>query len=330
MQGSRTCAPAAAGTLTTVLGAALGGNPTASVGLTAVNGTATTYLRSDSAPALSQAIIPTWTGQHAWTQTLLAADSGYSFSGATNMTFSRSGNTMVFTTAGTERARLDANGLRIFGPLPACILIETDAAADEGAWRFSANSRAAQHRALNDAGTLAADYLTATRAAGATPTITAVSIGNSTDTPATTCHGAFTAPRVIVSASTVATNGVYLPAANAVGLSANSTLTARYTSTTFETILQTLFSGVTSPAQFTANQNDLAVGNVTVVRASSDASRNVSGIAGGAAGRFLIFINVGAQPIVLTNDDAASTAANRFLLASGTSTTIQAGGACIL
>lgn len=41
-----------------------GGNPTASVGLTTVNGAASTFLRSDGAPALSQAIIPTWTGLH--------------------------------------------------------------------------------------------------------------------------------------------------------------------------------------------------------------------------------------------------------------------------
>lgn len=43
---------------------AVGANPTASLGLTAVNGSATTFLRSDGAPALSQAIVPTWTGIH--------------------------------------------------------------------------------------------------------------------------------------------------------------------------------------------------------------------------------------------------------------------------
>lgn len=41
-----------------------GANPTATIGLTAVNGVATTFLRSDGAPALSQSIAPTWTGQH--------------------------------------------------------------------------------------------------------------------------------------------------------------------------------------------------------------------------------------------------------------------------
>ena len=39
-------------------------NPTGTVGLTAVNGTATTFMRSDAAPPLSQGIVPTWTGVH--------------------------------------------------------------------------------------------------------------------------------------------------------------------------------------------------------------------------------------------------------------------------
>lgn len=50
-------------------GGGTAGNPTASVGLTAVNGSASTYLRSDGAPALSQAIAPTWTAKHIFAQT---------------------------------------------------------------------------------------------------------------------------------------------------------------------------------------------------------------------------------------------------------------------
>lgn len=42
-------------------------NPTASVGLSAVNGSATTFMRSDGAPALSQSITPTWSGAHVFT-----------------------------------------------------------------------------------------------------------------------------------------------------------------------------------------------------------------------------------------------------------------------
>jgi hypothetical protein len=42
----------------------IGANPTGTIGLSAVNGVATTFLRSDGSPALSQSIIPTWTGLH--------------------------------------------------------------------------------------------------------------------------------------------------------------------------------------------------------------------------------------------------------------------------
>lgn len=43
---------------------ATGANPSATLGLTAVNGSAATFLRSDGAPALSQTIVPTWSGIH--------------------------------------------------------------------------------------------------------------------------------------------------------------------------------------------------------------------------------------------------------------------------
>lgn len=46
---------------------ASGANPTGTVGLSAVNGSASAFLRSDGAPALSQAIAPTWTGVHTFT-----------------------------------------------------------------------------------------------------------------------------------------------------------------------------------------------------------------------------------------------------------------------
>jgi hypothetical protein len=53
----------------TVSGTGTSGNPTASIGLAAVNGVASAYMTSDSAPALSQAIVPTWTGLHTFSVT---------------------------------------------------------------------------------------------------------------------------------------------------------------------------------------------------------------------------------------------------------------------
>ena len=41
-------------------------NPSAQVGLSAVNGTATTFMTSDSAPPLDQSIAPAWSGDHSF------------------------------------------------------------------------------------------------------------------------------------------------------------------------------------------------------------------------------------------------------------------------
>lgn len=46
-----------------------GATPTGSLGLTAVAGSAATFMRSDAAPALNQAISPTWTGSHTFSPT---------------------------------------------------------------------------------------------------------------------------------------------------------------------------------------------------------------------------------------------------------------------
>lgn len=55
------------GTWSVPPGNAVGANPTQIIGLTTLNGLATTFMRSDAAPALSQAISPTWSGNHTFT-----------------------------------------------------------------------------------------------------------------------------------------------------------------------------------------------------------------------------------------------------------------------
>lgn len=59
-------------------------NPTASAGLTAVNGSATTYMRSDAAPAISQAIVPTWTGRHTFSGSARVPSGDSLYVGAAN------------------------------------------------------------------------------------------------------------------------------------------------------------------------------------------------------------------------------------------------------
>jgi hypothetical protein len=68
----------------------VGADPTGQVGATAVNGTATTFLRSDGAPALNLGITPTWTGAHTFTSSVsadsLVAVNGFGCNGKTAQT----------------------------------------------------------------------------------------------------------------------------------------------------------------------------------------------------------------------------------------------------
>ena len=86
---------------------ASGANPSASVGLTAVNGVATTFLRSDGAPALDQAIAPTWTGLHVFTPTVTTGN-GVSVTGAPT-----SGNLVSIAASGTGAASNTKTALNV-------------------------------------------------------------------------------------------------------------------------------------------------------------------------------------------------------------------------
>jgi hypothetical protein len=75
-----------------------------------------------------------------------------------------------------------------------------------------------------------------------------------------------------------------------------------------------------TPATITATQNDYnPTGGATadVWRLASDANWNISGIAGGTAGRVLILHNIGSNEIRIPHDDSGSLAANRVLPGSG-------------
>ena len=77
-----------------------------------------------------------------------------------------------------------------------------------------------------------------------------------------------------------------------------------------------LVGSTLTTTQLTANADNYNPTGLEIagtLRMSSDASRDLTGIVGGFAGRRLVVCNVGAQNLVLKND-ATSTAANRFLL----------------
>lgn len=78
-------------------------------------------------------------------------------------------------------------------------------------------------------------------------------------------------------------------------------------------------SGDISPAQITSDQDDYAptgFSTASVLRLNTDASRNITGLAGGSDGRTVFIHNVGSFSIILKDESASSTAANRFALTS--------------
>lgn len=73
------------GTFAVPAGTTVGANPTASVGLAAVNGVATTYLRSDGAPALDVSISPTWSGTHTFSNTPVVPAASWTYAKIQNV-----------------------------------------------------------------------------------------------------------------------------------------------------------------------------------------------------------------------------------------------------
>lgn len=75
------------------------------------------------------------------------------------------------------------------------------------------------------------------------------------------------------------------------------------------------FTGEQTPAQITADTNNYAPTNLSlaaVLRLSTDAAHNITGLTGGAAGRLIFVENVGAFDFTLKAASGSSTAANRF------------------
>lgn len=73
----------------------------------------------------------------------------------------------------------------------------------------------------------------------------------------------------------------------------------------------------TTPTQFSANQNNYAAGDFDALRLSSNAARDLTGIAGGVKGRVMTLQNVGSNNIILRSESSSSSAANRLVGAGG-------------
>lgn len=89
---------------------------------------------------------------------------------------------------------------------------------------------------------------------------------------------------------------------------------------------------IITPSQLTSNTDNWApTGHATanVIRASTDASRNLTGLSAGVDGRMVLLINIGAQNLVLIHD-STSTAANRFYCPGDANLTLNTNDACWL
>lgn len=87
-------------------------------------------------------------------------------------------------------------------------------------------------------------------------------------------------------------------------------------------------TGIISPTQLAANTNNwnpTGLSTASTVRLSTDAARNLTGIAGGSTGRLLVLQNVGTFPLILAHD-TTSTAANRFYCPNGVDVTLPRYG----
>ena len=86
----------------------------------------------------------------------------------------------------------------------------------------------------------------------------------------------------------------------------------------------------TTFAQFTANVNNLDIGDARLGLFSSDASRDLTGLKPGIEGRIFPFMNEGTQNIVLKHQSVSSDVANRIITRTGVDATDAAGATGLL
>lgn len=130
-----------------------------------------------------------------------------------------------------------------------------------------------------------------------------------------------------------ADTGMRHPAANELALVAGGIDAVRAGATFAELPLAVRFGGVLTPPQINAQQNDYnpaGLASASHLRLSTDATRTITGLAGGVAGRSLLITNVGANAAVLAHESTSSSAANRFLFGSGQDLSLAPGQSVLL
>lgn len=322
-------------------------NPTASVGLTAVNGSASTAMRSDAAPALDQGITPTWTGTHTFSNSVVGASFrptsssaptvgmylpaatslgftgvNFGFNNASPATFNQNQVGGVVIGDGTS-----SPGLTIFSSTTGLCAVSfargtSGAQQYDGSFEYDQGARALFLRAAS------VRYLSVNQNGNGNVRL-----------PLDNQQLEFGIGRDLQ----VYHDGTDSVLRNDTGLMkfmSGGTVQVQYDTTYFDQRTQVRKSGTLTPPQITANQNDYAPAPGTGVafnvayrlRINSDAARDITGLTGGADGRELFITNTGSFAITLKNASGSSTAANRFemgadvILGSNVSVLIQYDG----
>jgi hypothetical protein len=224
----------AAATWATLPGSFTGfANPTATLGLTAVNGSATTAMRSDAAPALSQAIVPTWTGAHTFsgnpvtltaatpTKGILLTDSAAALNAKTT-NVNNAGGTLTVSSV-TDAGAVTTNLLSSTRTGAAWSTLNFGNATDNPAYQFlgTGTLTAAAFVPSSASAPTNGMYLSAANTLGwATNSAARMTLDATANLVA---NGNVTGAALIPSGSTVPVNGDYLPAANTLGWSTAST-----------------------------------------------------------------------------------------------------------
>lgn len=122
-----------------------------------------------------------------------------------------------------------------------------------------------------------------------------------------------------------------MPVADVFAASVNTFTAANTFSSTVALGASVTFTGSISPTALSADQNNYtptgwSTANLVRLSTNSATTRQISGAAAGASGELKWLVNIGPGTITLLSEDAGSSAANRFVLTSGTTFGIVVNG----
>lgn len=140
--------------------------------------------------------------------------------------------------------------------------------------------------------------------------------------------GTFVITFVHESASSTAANRFKMPTASDLNLPPQSIAMFKYDlqQSRWQPVMNQMqqYTAYTK-SQITSGQNDYALSEYAhEYRLSTDASRTVTGFANGYAGRLVLLMNIGSFDLVIANQSASSSAANRVITGSAASLTLAA------